>query len=273
MHSPEWGARLPAVALVIGGAALIVLLLWLNRRWPSERDSISPGCWWGIPYMMGAASCALGLVVPEPEWREPMWEGGPAYAMVIALVGAGLILLGATIHLALWRLGRLTGSRAERGWPALAVALGVCMVVFQLLTHRGVNVGLWLAVFFGSSLVAVLGLCVLLSYVQARNAPSTRMARLLVDGRVAEAIEMGEAIPPEERDPYVQYNLAAAYCESGELERAEALFAEARAHPGLHERIRKMSDDWLERIAREKASREPGGDAGGRAEGQPRNMR
>jgi len=64
------------------------------------------------------------------------------------------------------------------------------------------------------------------------------------------------ALSLSKRDPCVQCNLAAAYCEIGDLERADALLAEARARPDLHEHFRKMPDHWLERIAREKASRD-----------------
>jgi hypothetical protein len=261
MHSPEWAARILLQVAVLGGAGLVGFLL-LTRR-ISWGTSLRPGCWFGFPYVFGAMSCVLGLVVPEPEWREPLWDEGPSFAAAIALVGVGLVLLGAGVHLALWRLGRLAGSRDARLWPKLAAGLALFGVVFQWLAHRGVNVGLWLALACGVLLVASAGLWVLLAYLRAGNAPSTRMARLIAEGRLAEAIQMGEAIPPEDRDAFVQHNLAVAYCESGDLDRAEALFTELRARPDLYRRLRELSDSWMERIAREKAERESDGHGDG----------
>ena len=257
MHSPEWTARILMQVAVVGGAGLIGFLL-LTRRVP-WGTSLRPGCWFGFPYVFGAVSCVLGLVVPEPEWREPLWDGGPSFATAVALVGVGLILLGAGIHLVLWRLGRLAGSRDARLWPKLAAGLALFGVVFEWLAHRGVNVGLWLALGCGVLLVVTIGLWVLLEYVRAANAPSTRIARLIGEGRLAEAIQIGEAIPPEDRDAFVQHNLAVAYCESDDLDRAEGPFAELRARPDLHRRLKELSGSWMERIARGKAAREAEG--------------
>ena len=260
MGSAECAAWILVPVAVLGGAALIGFLLF--RRRALWGESLRPGCWFGFPYAFGAVACVLGLVAPEPEWREPMHEGGPPFAIVVGATGFGLLLLGAIIHFALWRRGRLTGNRDGRLEPQLAVALAVATAGFQWLTHRGVNVGLWLTLLCGGLLVVALTLWVVISYLQARNAPAGRIARLVASGRPADAIELGEAIPPEERDPCVQCNLGAAYCETGDLDRAEALFAEARTRPDLHEGFRKMSDEWMERIAREKASRGTGNDDG-----------
>jgi hypothetical protein len=252
MHSPEWTARILLRVLVLGGVGLGAFLL-LRRRVPGQ-PSLRPGCWFCFPYWFGAVSCVLGLVVPEPEWHRPIYEGGPPFTMVVAGTGLGLLLLGTVTHLVLWRRGRLARTGDGRSGPLAALALAALAVVFRWLERSGVSVGLWLGLFLGGCLVLTFILWVLHAYVRGRNALSTRMGRLIVAGRAAEAIELGEAVPPEARDAFVLHSLAAAYCESGDLDRAEALFTELRARPDLPGPVRKLSDGWMERIAERRAA-------------------
>jgi hypothetical protein len=91
MHPSESTARLLVAVLVFGGTALIIAILTWRR--PSADGPITPGCWWGLPYGFGAVSVAFGLLVPEPEWREPMWDGGPPFTLAITLTGLGLLLV------------------------------------------------------------------------------------------------------------------------------------------------------------------------------------
>ena len=254
MHSPESTAHILLQVAVVGGAGLVGFLL-LTRR-VSWGESLRPGCWFCFPYWFGAVSCVLGLIVPEPEWRRPICEGGPPFTMVITGTGLGLLLLGAVIHLVLWRQGRLAGTSEGRSGPLFALALAVFAVVFRWLERCGVTVGLWLGLVFGGCLVLTLILWVLHAYLRGRNALSTRMGRLIVEGRAAEAIELGEAVPPDARDAFVLHSLAAAYCDSGDIHRAEALFTELRARPDLPAPIRKLSDGWMARIAERKAMSE-----------------
>jgi hypothetical protein len=142
MHPSESTARLLVAVLVFGGTALIIAILTWRR--PSADGPITPGCWWGLPYGFGAVSVAFGLLVPEPEWREPMWDGGPPFTLAITLTGLGLLLVGAVIHVVFWRLGKLTGGRGERAWLATAALVFFATVVFRGLTLRGVNVDRWL---------------------------------------------------------------------------------------------------------------------------------
>jgi pentatricopeptide repeat protein len=135
-----------------------------------------------------------------------------------------------------------------------ALALAALAVVFRWLERSGVSVGLWLGLFLGGCLVLTLILWVLHAYLKGRNALSTRMGRLIVEGRAAEAIELGEAVPPDARDAFVLHSLAAAYCESGDLDRAEALFTELRARPDLPAPLRKLLGGWMERIAQRRAA-------------------
>jgi hypothetical protein len=230
--------------VVVGGLGLICFI-FAHR---SKDGSLSPGWWSAVPYWLGAMVCMVGLAAPGPRWRRPLWEGGPSHATLVVLAGAALMLLGAIIRLVLSRQGRLTGSLLQRVGPPLAVLVVVGMGGLQRLASP-----VPMMVFASTAVLVVVGWFVY-SYVQARNSPSARMTRLINEGRPAEALGVGESIPPDRRDVAVQHNLATARCNMGDTAGAKALFTELAARGNLTDHHRVAIDDWLRKIAAQEAS-------------------
>jgi len=148
---PELGRYLAAVAGV-----LIVAAVWLHirRRLPPVEPPTRDTSWaFGIPYVFGALCCGLGAV-PAPDWRTPIWEGGPPVSDLILLTGIGLLLLGAIIHLVLRLAGSPVDAQAERRIVGIALLSGLFVTAAQLLSTRGQSVELCLAG-LGASVVIV----------------------------------------------------------------------------------------------------------------------
>jgi preprotein translocase subunit SecG len=237
----EQAAR-PLLIVLLAGAGLAHFVLLQRQR--SNGGSLAPGCWWAVPYWLGALVCVFAFMRPEAEWRRALWEGGPMCGTLATVLGAALMSVGVVVWLVLLRRGRLTGSLAAGIGPPLVVLVAVCLAGLpRLIPHP--------AGFFVVPCLVFVALASWVAYawVRFRNSPSERMARLINQGRSAEARAIGESVPPEGRDLAVQHNLAAACCNTGDLVRAKWLFTEIAGRPDLTEHHRADIDEWLRKIA------------------------
>lgn len=223
--------------------------LWLMRHTLKETAQ-SPGCWFGAWYCLGAVVCILALL-PGPELESLSADAGLGRWVLFA-VGVAMVLIGATTHIAWGLQGRLADRKEERDWIAVALVVIPMGVVLQILRIYGL--GRWLACFAGALLMLLLlGIagCVLTAFLRTRNLPVNQMARLIQSQEYTKAIGIGESVPTSERSPPVELNLAAAYWHSGEKDRAEGMFEQLSARPGLYGPIRRAIADWMAEVSRE----------------------
>ena len=213
---PPLGQVLAACIILVGAAVWLVL----QRRRPREKTQEPDAGWaFGLPYAFGAASCAFGAL-PEPQWRRPVTEGGPAFATVVLCVGVGLLLVGLVVHLRLRARGRLQDGASERASVLAALLVGAAAAGRQLLTRSGVGVEPWVLRGAMVILAILVVLALALIVFRLRCSPVSRVARLVAEGRHIDAIALAHAVPERERDAVWQHNLAAAYYGAGEAERA-----------------------------------------------------
>lgn len=242
----------PLGQVLVAGIILVGAVVWLvlRRRRPREKAR-EPDLGWafGLPYAFGCALCVFS-VLPEPQWRRPLTEGGPAFTTVLLCMGVGLLLVGLVVHLTLRARGRLRGDKTERASVLIALLVGAAAGGSQLLKQHGLDPEPWVVRGAMVVLAVLVVLVLVLAAFKLRYSPVSRMARLVVEGRHIDAIALAHTVPEPERDATWQHNLAAAYCKAGETERARALFLDLSARPDLPDPLRESVEGWLETIAR-----------------------
>ena len=109
----------------------------------------------------------------------------------------------------------------------LALA-AVCFAFFlnRLLPPRMMGTGIGLL----AVAVAIFALLVVFFYVRQRSYTGNRMARLIGAGDFAEAIRVGEDALRKKRDYVTVFNLASAYAQSGQRQKAAELLPELEAN-------------------------------------------
>ncbi len=238
--------------LLAATVAVALLVAWVvlgGRRAPADRAEKDVSWAFALPYAFGCALCVFS-VLPEPQWRRPLTEGGPAFTTVLLCVGVGLVLVGLVVHLTLRARGRLRGDASERASVPIALLLGAAAGGSQLLKQHGLDPEPWVVRGAMVVLAVLVVLVLVLAAFKLRYSPVSRMARLVVEGRHIDAIALAHTVPEPERDATWQHNLAVAYCKAGETERARALFLDLSARPDLPDPLRESVERWLATIAR-----------------------
>ena len=66
--------------------------------------------------------------------------------------------------------------------------------------------------------------------------------------REEEAVQLGEAVPPEKRDIPIRMNLGVSYFLAGRKDAARAQFDSIAEEDDLPEMVRTVLDDWMQKL-------------------------